>query len=334
MYTMKNILSIIFLAVMAWACSGNGSPFGYELDDPVGPVKPTPTLSLSGSELTFAAAGETQYISLYSNVTWKLDNKPSWLTVSPEEGSGNTSITLIAESNTSTTQRSGTVRFSTTDGSYLTVQLDVTQQPKEDTPGPEPPTPTLFVSESPLSFTAAADNATIGIDGNDEWTATVTHLNGSGWCSLSSQSGTAPSTLTVTVSANDNTTERNAKVTITGTKTGKTVTVNVSQAGKTVTPVEPSISVDHSELTFEAKPEGTQHVTVTVPSTLTWDYSVDQSWCHVVSKTSTGFNVRLDENTAISRRTAIITLYCGDKKCTVTVTQKAAKIGRNEYEEE
>ena len=63
-----------------------------------------------------------------------------------------------------------------------------------------------------------------------------------------------------------------------------------------------------------------------------WSYSSDQTWCNVEGKTSSGFYVRLDRNTTISRRTAVITLTCEDKQCTVTVTQNAASIGRNEYE--
>lgn len=329
---MKHIIYIILSSALLLACSGNGAPFGYDAIDPVTPTPgPTPTLSLDYDNWTFPAKGGSTHISLTCNVTWRLEDSscPQWLSVSLQQGSGNAYLLLTAQENTTTSTRQGTLRFVTTDGSNLVAQLQVTQEAGDTPPEPEP---TLTVSESPLTFTADQDSRSIGIEGNDNWTASVTHLNGAGWCSVSSYSGTAPGSLTISVTANDDTAERNATVTISGTKTGKTFTISVKQEGKSVTPqpVEASISADPSQLTFDSDPTTRQYVSVTCNKD--WSYSSDQTWCNVEGKTSSGFYVRLDRNTTISRRTAVITLTCEDKQCTVTVTQNAASIGRNEYE--
>ncbi len=419
---MKHIIYIILSAALIVACSGNGSPFGYDKDDivPVTPV--TPVISVSVDELTFAAAGETKTITVTANVAWRLDNCPSWLTVSPESWSSTTTVKLTASANTTTSPLTGIVRFVTTDGSYLPAQLSVMQDAAET-----PAQPTLNVDESPLNFSASQDHKTITVEGTDEWTASVTHINGTGWCTIDNRSGKGKGSVTVNVSANDDTKERKARITINGINSGKTfnveviqegkavtptlsvgntvldfsyaqdsnaiyiegndewtadvsyadnrtgwctvtpsgtapgnaivkvianddttervayinlkgvksqksIPITVRQAGKLETPVEASISVNPSELEFDSNPTARKRVRVT--STGEWTLTCDQPWCVISNQSSTDFYVRPEQNTTISRRTAIITLTCGSKQCTVTVKQKAANIGRNEYEDE
>lgn len=87
----------------------------------------TTTLSISPTSLTLSALG----ITVANNVTvtcsgsWTVSTTTSWINLSRTSGTGNGSLTVSADRNTSTSSRSGTVTFKS--GS-LTRTLSVTQQ--------------------------------------------------------------------------------------------------------------------------------------------------------------------------------------------------------------
>ena len=89
------------------------------------PTEPNPTLSVSQTNLTIASdSGSTGTFEVTSNTDWSVSDDADWLTVSPESGSNNGTITATASStNHSTSSRSATVTVRATGVSEQTVNV-------------------------------------------------------------------------------------------------------------------------------------------------------------------------------------------------------------------
>ena len=98
------------------------------------------TLTADVSSLTFEAKGEAKTIKIASNTTWSITGKPEWCLLSESSGSGSRDITVTANENTKTEDRSGQIVI---EGDGVSkVVIDVTQKAKElQEPGSNDNTP-------------------------------------------------------------------------------------------------------------------------------------------------------------------------------------------------
>ena len=106
--------------------------------------EPTPTeyITPSVNSLSFAQAGETKTFDISSNVSWAISKSSGsdWLTVSPDSGSNDDTISVEAEENLSENSRTATLTIS---GGSASATVSISQAGTTPTPpGPEPPTPT------------------------------------------------------------------------------------------------------------------------------------------------------------------------------------------------
>ncbi len=76
----------------------------------------SPFLRLADSGITMAFDDRGRDLALESNIAWKLEEAPDWLSVTPESGEGKATVRLIPEQNNSEQLRSGTVSFISEDG--------------------------------------------------------------------------------------------------------------------------------------------------------------------------------------------------------------------------
>ena len=98
------------------------------------------TLTADVSSLAFEAKGEAKIIKIASNTTWSITGKPDWCLLSESSGSGSRDITVTANENTKTEDRSGQIVI---EGDGVSkVVIDVTQKAKElQEPGSDDNTP-------------------------------------------------------------------------------------------------------------------------------------------------------------------------------------------------
>ena len=98
------------------------------------------TLTADVSSLAFEAKGEAKTIKIVSNTTWSITGKPEWCVLSESSGSGSRDITVTANENTKTEDRSGQIVI---EGDGVSkVVIDVTQKAKElQEPGSDDNTP-------------------------------------------------------------------------------------------------------------------------------------------------------------------------------------------------
>ena len=202
--------------------------------------------------------------------------------------------------------------------------LAFARQPKED-PKPEITIP----AESKTVFTQGikfqedpgeqpkTKTTTVTFVTNEKWTADVTEITkASSWLSVEPTSGNAGSvTMTVTAQPNTTSSERSATVTITcGTDT-ESFTVTQAAAPPTVIPLT-SVTLNKTELELTTGTSETLVATVApdnaTDKTVVWSSSDDK----VASVDQTG------KVTAVAAGEATITAKAGDKEATCKVTVK------------
>ena len=175
-------------------------------------------IGLSNSLLLTSSTTNNIVVTIYTNGNWSASSDQSWLTVSPSSGTGNATITLTAEENNTTAERTAIVTVSA--AGLPSQTITVTQQGASLS---------LSVSSNSISIAKEANSsATVEITSNTNWIAS-SNLN---WLTVSPISGTGNATITFTAEENNTNAERTAIVTVSATGLPNQ-TVTVMQAGKT-----------------------------------------------------------------------------------------------------
>ncbi len=289
----------------------------------------TPTISLSPATLSFSATRlganpASQTVSITNSgggtLAWTASPSATWLSVSPSSGTAPATVTVAADiTGLDAGTYNGTVTVAGTDASNspqtIPVTLTVNAIPRS-----------IVLSPTTLSFTATRNGAnpanqtislTNGGDGTLSWTAS----DDQSWLTVTGASGSGNATLT-------------ASVDITGLAAGTyngTITVTDSGASNspqtvavtlTVNPIQRSIVLSPSSLSFTAIREtnpANQTISLTNggDDTLSWTASSNQSWLTVSPSSGTG-NATLTASVNVSGLTA------GSYSATITVTDAGA----------
>jgi hypothetical protein len=230
-------------------------------------------------------------ITLTSNVNWTVTSNAGWLTTSPTSGSNNGSITANYTANTGSA-RTGTLTFS---GNGINRTVDVTQA-----------APTLTVSPTTSTRTAAEGSFAITLTSNINWTVT----SNAGWLTTTTASGTGNTTVTANYTGNTGAL-RAGILTFTGSGITRTVTVTQAAPTLAVTPAT------------QSRTTAAGSFTTTLTSNVAWTVSSNVPW--LTTTTSSGSNnasviANYTANlTAV--RVGILTFTGGGITRTVTVNQ-------------
>lgn len=151
--------------------------------------------------------------------------------------------------------------------------------------------------------------------------------------SSASGTGFSISGTTVSASANEGTSNRTGKITLTQNESNKTATISLSQSGDTISSYgEWTISVSANP-TSVSSDGGTSRITASAKRTVYWasgDVTEEtgnptlSTNLGSLSSTSSPSTLTLGENTSTSSRTATIKATHGGKSATCTVTQSGA----------
>ncbi|HCY75161.1 MAG TPA: hypothetical protein DHV28_04515 [Ignavibacteriales bacterium] len=243
-------------------------------------------------------AGSTTF-AVTSNLTWMVSDDADWLTVTPEFGIYDMTITATYEENTATTQRVGTI---TVTGGGITKTVTVTQSAAV----------ILTVTPSNQSVTNASGSTEFTVESNTSWTVS----DDAEWLTVNPVSDTGNGTLTATYQENTTTSQRVGTITVTDGGITRTVTVTQSATAFTLTVTPQNQSVTNASGSTE----------FTVQSNTNWTVSDDAGWL-TLNPTSGNNNQTLTatytENTTTAQRIGTITVTGGGITRTVTVTQSA-----------
>ena len=267
------------------------------------------SLTVSPESLEFSANKGEEMLNVTSNTDWVITKDAEWITLDSDKGKGLATIAAGVTENTSLTSRTGSITVSTSDGSVKkTVSV---RQSGADV--------VFSVDKNEHSVAAAGGDFTVKVTHNigykinsqPEWVKQPDKAN----------SGNVD-TYTFTAEANTSTEAREGIIVFCNDN-NECVPVTVKQAGANAT-----LSVSPAELTFTAN---TESKSLDVTSNTAWTAASGASWAKL-NKTNGSGNAQIavtaEENTAITQRSATITIKTADRKAsaTVKVTQSAANV--------
>ena len=267
------------------------------------------SLTVSPESLEFSANKGEEMLNVTSNTDWVITKDAEWITLDSDKGKGLATIAAGVTENTSLTSRTGTITVSTSDGSVKK-------------------TVSVRQSGADVIFTIDKNEFNVAAVG-ESFSVKVTHNIGykinsqPDWVK---QTGKASSgnvdTYTFNAEANTSTEAREGVIVFCNDN-NECVPVTVKQAGANAT-----LSVSPAELTFTAN---TESKSLDVTSNTAWTAASGASWAKL-NKTNGSGNAQIavtaEENTAITQRSATITIKTADGKAsaTVKVTQSAANV--------
>ena len=267
------------------------------------------SLTVSPESLEFSANKGEEMLNVTSNTDWVITKDAEWITLDSDKGKGLATIAAGVTENTSLTSRTGTITVSTSDGSVKK-------------------TVSVRQSGADVIFTIDKNEFNVAAVG-ESFSVKVTHNIGykiNSQPEWVKQTGKVPggNTDTYTFNAEANTsTEAREGVIVFCNDNNECVPVTVKQAGANAT-----LSVSPAELTFTAN---TESKSLDVTSNTAWTAASGASWAKL-NKTNGSGNAQIavtaEENTAITQRSATITIKTADGKAsaTVKVTQSAANV--------
>lgn len=268
-------------------------------------------LTLSPESMTFdATTAQQKELDIVCNDTWQASVSTDWVKIDKKKGTGEATINVSCEANKDGKERTATITV-TCNG--LTKMATVTQRNYDVS--------FKTIPEELIEFSSTAGTHTVTVVSNTSWTVS----GGSDWCQLSTTEGNGNGSVTVAVSANEQTTERIAYITFLPTDMEPT-TLTVRQAANNKPVI---LNVSPTELSFGADEESK---TVTVECNDVWTNSVDKDWVTIVKGeqrtygelTSTPVTVTCAANTTGAARTATLTVTAGSLQRTVSIIQTTA----------
>jgi len=159
------------------------------------------SLNLDFNSLTFTATGSTKQVQLTSNKNWTISGKASWVTLTPNGGSGNTTLNITTSANTSSISRTNSISFTAGTATQI---LIITQ---DSTPATADQ---LSLNKDSIVTGSSALSTTVQLQSNRSWTIT----NPASWVTISPMSGTNNAILSVNILANSTTSVRTVDVLI------------------------------------------------------------------------------------------------------------------------
>ena len=252
------------------------------------------TLTVEPSELTLPAAGGQQQVQVQGQDNWTASANASWCKLSPANGTTPSVLTVTAEENTTTQRRTATVSIK---GSNNEIAVIITQEAKN--------IPPFNVTPSNLEFDKDGGSKEVTVECDGSWKVESTQT----WCSFTKKAGG----ITVTTTANTDTSIREADVKVTEEATGRSATIHVKQHGSSPNPIQ----VKATSLQFE--PDGSSK-NVTIEGSESWHATSDASWCSVPQS---------GKAPGIIKITTAKNTTSGTRQATVSITGDTS---RNSYE--
>lgn len=267
-----------------------------------------PILDISPDSIFFGPyAGDSPILAINSNTTWSVTDDAIWLSISPASGSGIATATVSVSANTQELTRSGTIMVS---GGGITRSAVVLQE-----------APILTVSSDHLDMGSSAQSGSFSLISNLNW-----HIvDDASWITVSpvSYMGMNPTTVTVTVSANETGNDRSGTITVSGGGISRSITVTQFR--------NLFFTVSPGSLAFGPE-AGSQ--TLDIASNTNWSIYSDGEWITASPTSGSGSRsvmVAVTANTStLTRKAALYAsgmMGSGVSRREVRIQQQGMKIG-------
>lgn len=172
-------------------------------------VQESAFVNSSSKAIAMDASGGTASVTLSSNLSWSATSSAKWLSVSPTNGSGESTLELTAEPNTETSQRTAVVTITTILGD---IKINVSQKG-----------PSISVSQNSLQFGyAGGSSSPLMVTADGDYTVSTSN----NWITYSNTGNT----LIVTVEKNGGN-QRQGTVTLGLKQASVSTRINITQNG-------------------------------------------------------------------------------------------------------
>ncbi|MEZ4951715.1 MAG: BACON domain-containing carbohydrate-binding protein, partial [Saprospiraceae bacterium] len=264
-----------------------------------------PSVTADPLTLNVGPAPGTIDFDVIANVDWEIQTFDPWVSVNPTMGTGNQTVTVSFDENTSTSSRTTTISIEAV-GSAVGRTVTLIQGPAGAI---------LSVDPMAINLTAPAGSSSFGITSNIAW-----DINASApWITITSPtSGADDATINFDYTENTNSSPRTATITISGNGvTSQVINVTQSGAGAILLTSTTDINV--------TAPMGSTNFDVT--SNVNWTITASAPWFSVnpaAGSDNGSITLNYDENTNTSPRSGTLTLS-GDNGVTdivINVTQE------------
>jgi len=268
-----------------------------------------PVLSLMTDTLLIAKEeGSTVTLAISANVGWRAESDEPWLSVDPETGFFEDTLTFTANANPGVGKRSSVVSIS---GVGVGIKRVTVIQEAGD--------PILVVSgNSVFVEKEEGSTATVTVTSNTNWNASCDQS----WLAVSHSAWTGDGALIFTAQVNPTIKERKAIVTV------SEVGIEPQQITVTQEAGDPVISISGEDINIA--PEEGSKATMEVISNTSWSVSTDETWLTLAPSTGTGNGsiiLTAKANPSAMNRPADITITDGGAiSQTIVVVQLAGHV--------
>ena len=251
-------------------------------------------------ELNFSHTGETLNLNVFSNTDWQIISAPNWISLSKTEGTGNSNISVVAQENKSSIERSGQIILGQS-GLDLNFTVSVKQGRKY-----------LVSNMNVLDFSDKPGTSSFRIISNSNWSSSFEES----WFAVTPMSGTGNCDIEVTVEENNSSEERIG--TIKYLYADDFENVNIHQLAKYLT-------IDNQTFDFSSN-GGTHTIDICTNDKWTAEFEHPVSWLHLSSKSGNGDTklvLTADDNPTIKvRSTAVIIKSENSQDVRILVSQQ------------
>lgn len=266
---------------------------------------PPPFITVEPTNLNFDSNRDSHTITVSSNITWIASDDAAWISISPASGTNNGSITITAQNNNLTSNR--TARITLRGNDVPEVIININQSGSI-------PSPFMTVNPTNLNFEAAGGNEAVNISSNVSWSA----IDDASWLLFSPASGSDNGSLNITCEQNNSTSSRSASITISGGGVSSKV-INITQEAVqsislSVNPSTVNVSSDAGQTSFN------------INSNANWTVNKTSPWFYLTPGSGSGNGgvvINYEENTSMQERTGTITVSSNGISRTVTIRQAA-----------
>jgi len=258
-------------------------------------------LRLEPNELRFYADAERQSLHVESNTGWSVIEKPEWIKVEPASGKGTVDVSVVAEANWDTKQRTGILKIGR-QGTVLEESVRIVQNGR-------------WVSNliGELEFEATESSQEIDLETDGKWRV---HSEDD-WIAVTPEEGTGSSKLMITVKENPGENDREGSVTVTVGEIPKTI--KVIQKGKYFT-------FDGNGLVELPSTGGTHQIHIS--SNERWKAYSTSSWMLLSKNSGTGdvdLTLTATDNPSVNSRSDTTTIEPTYLQPVRVITKQAAR---------
>ena len=247
-------------------------------------------LKTSATSQTFDSVVESKTLSVYSNTSWKVKSKPSWLTITPTTGKDTLSITIKSDENQNVSQRTGEIVFAASQsGLSLETKVSVTQKGK-----------TFTYGKDYIECLDSAQTIKVDIKSNGKWSA----YTDSKWITVTPTTATGDAVLELKIAENTGDKARSGIVNLVIGKDQFDITIY--QRGK-------YLIIDKNVANTFTSLGGTLELEISTSDSI-WKANVDDKadWVKLSDTLGKGrvakLNITVSENPTLNQRSSSVTI--------------------------